>query len=100
MRGGGTCNSEFEYLTGTTLGSLGGGVYPYMFYDLENVESLPKYFSSLGYDTTAVHPAAASNWRREVVVYRQLGFDDFLSEASMPVGARTPARPHNRPGDL
>ena len=88
VRGGGTCNSEFEYLTGTTLGSLGGGVYPYMFYDLENVESLPKYFSSLGYDTTAIHPAAASNWRRDVV-YLQLGFDDFLSEASMPVGAQT-----------
>ncbi len=86
VRGGGTCNSEFEYLTGTTLGSLGGGVYPYMFYDLDGVESLPRYFSSMGYETTAIHPAAPSNWRRDVV-YRQLGFDEFLSESSMPTGS-------------
>lgn len=88
VRGGGTCNSEFEYLTGTTLGSMGGGVYPYMFYDLEGVESLPAYFSSLGYRTSAIHPAAAGNWRRDVV-YRQLGFEQFLSEESMPRGADT-----------
>lgn len=88
VRGGGTCNSEFEYLTGTTLGSMGGGVYPYMFYDLEDVESLPAYFSSLGYRASAIHPAAAGNWRRDVV-YRQLGFEQFLSEEAMPRGADT-----------
>lgn len=88
VRGGGTCNSEFEYLTGATLGSMGGGVYPYMFYDLDEVESLPAYFSALGYATSAIHPAEASNWRRDVV-YRQLGFDRFLSEDAMPTGADT-----------
>ena len=88
VRGGGTCNSEFEYLTGTTLGSLGGGVYPYMFYNLEDAESLPAYFLSLGYATSAIHPAEASNWRRDVV-YRQLGFERFLSEADMPARADT-----------
>ncbi len=88
VRGGGTCNSEFEYLTGATLGSLGGGVYPYMFYDLGGVESLPAYFSALGYATAAVHPAEAANWRRDVV-YNQLGFDQFLSEAQMPEDAAT-----------
>ena len=81
VRGGGTCNSEFEYLTGSTLGSLGGGVYPYMFYDLSRAESLPEYFSSLGYATHAIHPAEPQNWRRDVV-YDQLGFDDFVSEGS------------------
>ena len=29
-RGGGTCNTEFEFLTGSSLGMIGGGVYPYM----------------------------------------------------------------------
>lgn len=78
-RGGGTCNTEFEYLTGSSLGSMGGGVYPYMFYDLGFAEGLPRYFGALGYATTAVHPAEATNWRRDVV-YGQLAFDRFLSE--------------------
>ncbi len=87
-RGGGTCNTEFEYLTGSTLGSMGGGVYPYMFYDLSFAESLPRYFSALGYATTAVHPAEATNWRRDTV-YAQLGFDLFLSEDDFDEDADT-----------
>ena len=42
--GGGTCNSEFEFLTGSTMGHLGGGVYPYVLYDLDGAESLVSYF--------------------------------------------------------
>ncbi len=87
-RGGGTCNTEFEYLTGSTLGAMGGGVYPYMFYDLGTVEALPRYFGALGYATTAVHPAEATNWRRDVV-YGQLGFDRFLSEGDFDADADT-----------
>ena len=85
-RGGGTCNSEFEYLTGSTLGSMGGGVYPYMFYDLGKAESLPRYFSALGYDTTAIHPEAPTNWRRDMV-YEQMGFDRFISRSDFPADA-------------
>ena len=85
-RGGGTCNSEFEYLTGSTLGSVGGGVYPYMFYDMSLAESLPHYFAALGYETTAIHPEAPTNWRRDIV-YEQMGFDRFLSRADFPEDA-------------
>ncbi|RDB62219.1 sulfatase [Gordonibacter sp. 28C] len=74
--GGGTCNSEFEFLTGSSMGHLGGGVYPYVLYDLDGSESLVSYFSSLGYATHAIHPAESANWRRDRV-YEQLGFDDF-----------------------
>lgn len=74
--GGGTCNSEFEFLTGSTTGLLGAGVYPYMLYNLQGVDSMASYLSSLGYGTTAIHPAEASNWRRDRV-YQQLGFDAF-----------------------
>lgn len=74
--GGGTCNSEFEFLTGSSMGYLGGGVYPYVLYDLDNTESLVSYFSSLGYATHAIHPAESTNWRRDRI-YTQLGFDDF-----------------------
>ena len=76
--GGGTCNSEFEFLTGNSLAHIGSGTYPYMSYNLSNVASLPRQFSSLGYDTTAIHPNLASNWRRDEV-YPTLGFDRFLS---------------------
>lgn len=74
--GGGTCNSEFEFLTGASMGSMGGGVYPYVLYDLEGVDSLASYFRDLGYDTHAIHPAEASNWRRDRI-YEQLGFATF-----------------------
>lgn len=75
--GGGTCNSEFEFLTGSTAGFLGAGIYPYMLYSLEDVDNLASYLASIGYDTTAIHPAEAQNWRRDRV-YAQLGFDRFL----------------------
>lgn len=87
-RGGGTCNTEFEFLTGSSLGMIGGGVYPYMYYDMSGVEALPNLFASLGYETTAIHPCAASNWRRDVV-YEELGFSQFLSETSFPPDAAT-----------
>ena len=75
--GAGTCNSEFEFLTGTSMANLGDGVYPYMLYDLGETDNLAAYFNALGYDTTAIHPADATNWRRDTV-YSQLGFDEFL----------------------
>ncbi len=74
--GGGTCNSEFEFLTGSTINFIGGGIYPYTSYDLSGTTSLVSYFNSLGYTTHAIHPAKAVNWRRDRV-YEQLGFDDF-----------------------
>lgn len=67
---------------------MGGGVYPYMFYDLALAECLPRYFSALGYETTALHPENPSNWRRDVV-YERMGFDWFLSEADFPEDADT-----------
>ena len=79
--GGGTCNSEFEFLTGSSMGHLGGGVYPYVLYDLDGAESLVSYFSSLGYGTHAIHPAESTNWRRDRV-YDQLGFDEFADQGS------------------
>ncbi len=76
--GGGTCNSEFEFLTGSSMAHMGTGVYPYVLYDLEGADSLASYFKGLGYGTCAIHPNEASNWRRSLV-YDQLGFDDFAS---------------------
>lgn len=79
--GGGTCNSEFEFLTGSSMGLLGAGVYPYMLYDLEGVDNLAGYLSSIGYATSAIHPAQKENWRRDRV-YSQLDFDTFYDETA------------------
>ncbi|MBX9034269.1 LTA synthase family protein [Gordonibacter massiliensis (ex Traore et al. 2017)] len=102
--GGGTCNSEFEFLTGSSMGYLGGGVYPYVLYDLDGSESLVSYFSSLGYATHAVHPAESANWRRDRV-YGQLGFDDFadgraFSEADTLRGLATDRATYDHVLDL
>lgn len=95
--GGGTCNSEFEFLTGSSAGLLGPGTYPYMLYDFDGVDNLASYLSSLGYATSAIHPADAANWRRDRV-YEQFGFDEFYDIAafqeaplfrSMPTDAST-----------
>lgn len=76
--GGGTCNTEFEFLTGTSMAYLGAGKYPYAIYDLSDVDALPKQLSSIGYKTTAIHPNLASNWNRKAI-YQQFGFDAFYS---------------------
>ena len=75
--GGGTCNTEFEFLTGISLAFVGDGKYPYSLYDLSEAPSLARQFSGLGYETTAMHPNNATNWNRDRV-YEELGFDEFL----------------------
>lgn len=76
--GGGTANTEFEFLTGTSMAYLGSGMYPYTTYNLTDVENLAQQFGELGYSTTAMHPNHASNWNRENA-YADLGFDEFLA---------------------
>lgn len=76
--GGGTCNTEFEALTGNTLAFMGNGAYPYT----ENVTratfSLASYFRDMGYDTQAFHANEPQNWNRDMV-YPNLGFAAFHS---------------------
>lgn len=76
--GGNTCNSEFESLSGSSLGSIAGGINPYSVYDLSLIDSIPKQFKALGYETTAIHPEAATNWDRDKV-YPAIGFDQFIA---------------------
>lgn len=78
VRGGGTCNSEFEFLTGNSMANLPGGVYPYQMYNFEKVFNLASEFSRNGYETIAIHPENKYNWNR-AKVYSQYGFDSFVS---------------------
>lgn len=76
--GGGTANSEFEYLTNQSCLFTGPGI-AYSIYNLKNAPSLARNFKKLGYQTTAIHPFTAENWNRNVA-YPNLGFDTFLSD--------------------
>ncbi len=76
--GGGTANSEFEFLTGNTMAFLPNGSIPYQQYIDSETGSLAQILSNRGYSTIAVHPYTASGWNRPEV-YENLGFDQFLS---------------------
>jgi phosphoglycerol transferase MdoB-like AlkP superfamily enzyme len=76
--GGGTCNTEFEFLTGVSMNYFGQSVYPYSVYNMEGVPNLVQELEGYGYQTTAMHPNLPTNWNRESV-YSTFGFDQFLS---------------------
>lgn len=77
--GGYTCNSEFEFLSGATMGLLPQGSAPYLQYITKPLPySVPSHLKSLGYKTVAFHPYYARGWNREKV-YGLMGFDDFIS---------------------
>lgn len=76
--GGGTANTEFEFLSGVSMAYLGAGKYPYAIYNLDRSPSLARQLSSLGYATWAMHPNLPNNWNRKTA-YQALGFDHFLS---------------------
>ena len=79
--GGGTCNTEFEFLTGNSYAFVGAGKYPYVTYDLAPYENLARILGEQGYITHAIHPNEPSNWGREEV-YTSMGFDEmhFIDE--------------------
>lgn len=81
--GGYTCNSEFEFLTGMSMGLLPSGSAPYLqFVQMNYPYSLPNHFKRLGYETVALHPYMARCWNRDTV-YGLMGFDNFISLDNM-----------------
>ena len=75
--GGGTSNTEFEFLTGESCYFIGEG-NGYSLYDFSKVDSLPHIFNALGYTSTAIHAYNPNNWNRKNA-YRTLGFKSFIS---------------------
>ena len=78
VKGGGTCNTEFEFLTGNQFAFVGVGKSPYAMYDFTDVDNLARQMGEMGYSTTAIHPNLPTNWNRESV-YAQMGFDRFVT---------------------
>ena len=76
--GGNTANTEFEFLTGSTMAFLPDGSVPYQQYIDGTTESMASHLRDLGYNTVAMHPYNASGWERNEV-YPYFGFDVFYS---------------------
>ena len=76
--GGGTCNTEFEFLTGYSMAYLLPGSSVYTFYVNNDIDALPSIYSDNGYRTVALHSFDGDWWdRREK--YPLLGFDEFYT---------------------
>lgn len=81
--GGNTVNSEFEFLTGSTMAFLPMGAVPYGQYVRENTCSLAWVLRSYGYQTLATHNYDADGWSRNEV-YPRLGFQNATFLDSYP----------------
>ncbi len=77
--GGGTCNSEFEVLTGFSMANLPTGCTPYQQYFNGEAISYAAYLKEIGYSTVAIHSYGKQFWNRDVA-YPNMGFDKFISE--------------------
>ena len=75
--GGGTANTEFEFLTGMTIGNYPYPVMPYNNFVKHDKYSIARYFNNLGYNTIAMHPYTATNYHRDKV-YKRFGFKELL----------------------
>ena len=73
--GGGTANSEYEFLTGNTMAFLPPGSIPYQQFINDRTFSMVSVLKKLGYRCEALHPFYSDGWNRDKV-YPMLGFDD------------------------
>ncbi len=77
--GGNTANSEFEFLTGNSMGFLPSGIVPYRSYGMKKVGNLASILEDEAYLRVALHPAKKRNWNREKV-YADFGFEKFFGK--------------------
>lgn len=78
--GGGTANSEFEFLTGNSLAFLPLGSSPYQLYIKDSMPSLNSTLKSEGYQgIIGLHPYRKDGYNR-IATYEHLGFNKFLGE--------------------
>ena len=84
--GGGTANTEFEFLTGSSMGFLPYGSSPYQMYVKSDTPGLVSGLAAQGYHTVSLHPYLSSSWNRESV-YENLGFAEQLYEADFAADA-------------
>ncbi len=76
--GGGTCDVEFEALTGYSVEFLPAGCKPFQQHVTRPMFSIASYLKDQGYATQAIHCYYAKFWSRNTA-YPNLGFDEFIS---------------------
>lgn len=76
--GGGTCDVEFEALTGYSVEHLPLGAKPYQQHVTRDMFALPAYLKGQGYDTLAIHGFYRKYWSRDTA-YPHLGIDRFVA---------------------
>lgn len=80
--GGNTANSEYEFLTGHSIGYFSERVVPYQMYLHEEKENLFTQMKDLGYETVFMHPYGSYGWNR-VSVYNYFGAERMFFEEDM-----------------
>lgn len=85
--GGGTADSEYEFLTGDNMFMYAQGAVPYQtnFKGVTEIPSIVETFNSLNYHTVATHPYLSSGWNRPNI-YNAMGFDvqQFIEDYDSP----------------
>lgn len=82
--GGGTSNTEYEFLTGNSLFALPAGSCPYVQYMSNTQQSIAWRMQNLGYSVAGYHPYYGNGYRRDAN-YPLLGLDPFYDiEADLP----------------
>ncbi len=76
--GAGTANTEYEFLTGSSMAFMPSGSNAYILYVKQQLYTLPYLMTSQGYNVNYMHPYYAGGWNRENV-YGKMGFPDFTS---------------------
>ncbi len=83
--GGGTCNTEFEAITGFSKVFAPAQGSPLRELVQGDAPSLARQFGELGYTSEALHLANPQNWNRDKA-YPFLGFSTFFSMETNPSG--------------
>lgn len=88
--GAGTCNTEFEVLTGMSCQFLGPGEYPQKtILKKTNVESVASDMATLGYSSHVIHNNGGNFYSR-ANAFSMMGFDSFTSKEMLDITEYTP----------
>ncbi len=89
--GAGTCNSEFEVLTGMSCKFFGPGEYPQktVLKDVKKCESVASDLKKLGYGTHVVHNNGGNFYSR-ANAFTLMGFDSFQSKEMLDITDYSP----------
>ena len=75
--GGGTANTEYEFLTGNSMAFLQGSIPYQQYITRSGTYSIAQILKARGYHTTAIHPYDKRGYNR-YQVYPRIGFESFL----------------------